>query len=134
MSTWRKEASKRLPELQRIIASREVDNPMMLWIELHMEFDRLCKQEPVSLDLLRKLWGYAKWCMERGGDVGNGAALGFCEHLIDTKALRSILPEIMSQQDYQSLKGLLLHHNTEAQYEDVLQCFVSGPTKLAGTN
>ena len=42
MSAWRKEASKRLPELQRFIASREVDSPMMLWIELHMEFERLC--------------------------------------------------------------------------------------------
>ena len=28
MSAWRKEASKRLPEFQRIIASRDVENPM----------------------------------------------------------------------------------------------------------
>jgi hypothetical protein len=98
---------------------------MMLWIELNMEFQRLCKQEAVPLDLLRRLWGYAKWCMERGDDVGTGAALGFCEHLIDTKESRSILPEIMSQQDYQSLRGLLLYHHTELDYEVGLECFAS---------
>lgn len=123
MSAWRKEASNRLPELQRIIASREVNNPMMLWIELRKEFERLCKQEPAPLELLRRLWGYANWCMERGDDVGTGAALGFCEHLINTKESSSILPVIMSRQDYQSLKGLLLYQNTEADYEAVLKCF-----------
>lgn len=126
MSAWRKEASERLPELQRVIAARGVDNPMMLWIELQMEFERLCKQEPVPMDLLMRLWGYAKWCMECGGDIGTGAALGFCEHLIDTKEARSILPQIMSQQDYQGLKELLLYHNTEVDYEAVLQCFGKG--------
>jgi hypothetical protein len=72
--------------------------------------------------------------MERGDDVGTAAALGFCEHLIDTKESRSILPEIMSQQDYQSLKGLLLYHNTEIDYEAVLKCFGMGATKPTGTS
>jgi hypothetical protein len=127
MSAWRKEASKRLPELQRVIASREIDNPMMLWIELQIEFERLCKQEPVPLDLIRRLWEYAKWCMDRGDDVGTGAALGFCEHLIDTKESRSILPEIMSRQDYEGLKGLLLYHHPEEDYQVVLKCFKNSP-------
>jgi hypothetical protein len=102
---------------------------MMLWIELQMEFEKLCKQEPVHLDLLRRLWGYAKWCMERGDDVGTGSALGFCEHLIDSKESRRILPEIMSRQDFQSLKGLLVYHNTEADYDAVLKSFGPGTTK-----
>jgi hypothetical protein len=126
MITWRKEASKRLPELQRVIAAPEVDNPMRLWIELKMEFERLCKREPAPLDLLRRLWGYAKWCMERGDEVGTGAALGFCEHLIDTKKSRSILPQIMSRQDYQSIQGLLLYHHKEEDYEAVLKRFKKG--------
>jgi hypothetical protein len=123
MSAWRKEASERLPELQRIIASREVDSPMMLWIELNLEFERRCKQEPVPIELLKRLWGYAKWCMGRGDDVGTGAALGFCEHLIDTKESRSVLPKIMSRQDYLDLKPLLLYHNSEPDYEEVLKGF-----------
>lgn len=129
MSAWRKEASKRLPELQRIIASREVYCPMSLWIALQWEFSRLCKQEPVPLDLLRRLWGYAKWCMERGEDIGTAAAFAFCEHLIDTEKSRSILPDIMTRQDYQGLKGLLLYHKTEAEYEVGLKCFGTGKTR-----
>lgn len=134
MSAWRKEASQRLPELQRIIASREVDSPMMLWMELKCEFQRLCKQEPLPLDLLRRLWGYAEWCLERGDDVRTGVALGFCEHLIDTKESRNILPKIMSRQDYLDLKGLLLYHNTEKDYEAVLEYFGTVAMNPKGKN
>jgi hypothetical protein len=105
---------------------------MMLWIELQLEFETLCKQEPAPLDLLRRLWRYATWCMERGDDVGTGDALGFCEHLIDTKESRSILPQIMTRRDYQSLKGLLLYHHTEVDYEAVLKSFGTGATKPPG--
>ncbi len=62
MSRWRREASERLPELQRIIASTEVDSPMMLWIKLHLEFDRLCTEGEEAVDRLRRIWEYALWC------------------------------------------------------------------------
>jgi hypothetical protein len=124
MSAWRKEASQRLPEFQRIIASRDVDNPMMLWIELHIKFAQLCKQVPPDLDLLRRFWSYAKWCMERGHeDVLTAAALAFCEHLLDSEASIHLLPQIMSRQEYEGLKSLLLYHNSPEQYERGLQCF-----------
>lgn len=131
MSAWRREASKRLPELQRIIASRGVDNPMMLWIELSAKFGHLCEEQPPPLDLLRRIWDYARWCIYRVegksspylDDAGNGAALGFCEHLIDTEARRMLLPQVMTRQDYLSLKDLLVYHNTEEQYEDGLKRF-----------
>jgi hypothetical protein len=130
MSLWRKEASKRLPELQRIIASRDVDNPMMLWIELHLKFDDLCGQEPPPLDLIRRVWDYAKWCMGQGhDDAGTAAALGFCEHLLDRKATRRILPEIMTRRDYEGLKSLLLYHNSEEEYARGLSLFESQETR-----
>lgn len=124
MSTWRKEASKHLPELQRIISARTVDNPMMLWLELQFEFAKLCKHEPPPLDLLRRFWNYAKWCMESGDeDVATAAALGFCEHFLDSEASTLLLPQIMSRQDYESLRSLLLYHNSPEQYEMGLKHF-----------
>lgn len=130
MSAWRKEASKRLPEFQRIIASRDVENPMMLWIELSMKFAQLCEQEPPPLDLLRRFWDYAKWCMEHGHeDVSTAAALGFSEHLLDSEATKRLLPKIMSRQDYEGLRGLLLYHNSQEQYERGLQYFDAAKTK-----
>ena len=129
MSAWRKEASKRLPEFQRIIASRNVDNPMMLWIELQMKFARLCDQEHPPLELLRRFWGYAKWCMEHGHeDVLTAATLAFCEHLLDSEASRRLLPQMMSRKDYAGLKSLLLYHNTQEQYERGLQYFEAAKT------
>jgi hypothetical protein len=129
MSAWRKEASNRIPELQRIIASRRVDNPMALWIELGAEFEEQCRQNPLPLDLLRRLWEYAKWCMNQGGDVGTAAAFAFCEHLFRSEASKSVLPQIMSREDYEGLKDLLLYHNTLDQYEQVLKTFHSSKSK-----
>jgi hypothetical protein len=127
MSLWRKEASQRLPELQRIIASRDVDNPMRLWIELKSTFQDLCEQDPLPLDLIKRVWGYAKWCMTHdNGDVATAAALAFGEHLLDRKATRRILPEIMTRADYEGLKGLLLYHNSEEDYANGLKLFETG--------
>jgi hypothetical protein len=114
MSFWRKEASAKLPELQSIIASREVNNPMMLWIELRSKFDQLCEQDPPPLDLLARIWRCATWCMEQGhADSATAAAVAFCEHLLDRKAKRHILSEIMTRKDYEGLRTLLLYHHSE---------------------
>lgn len=130
MSLWRKEASVRLPELQSIIASRDIDNPMMLWIELQLKFEDLCQQDPPALDLIKRVWGYAKWCMHQGSDdVATAAAVGFCEHLLDRNAACRLLPEIMVRHDYESLKGLLLYHNSEEQYALGLELFKNGKSK-----
>jgi hypothetical protein len=124
MSAWRKEALRQLPEFQSVIASREIDNPMMLWIELQMKFAQLCEQEPPPLDLLRRFWEYAKWCMEGGDvDVSTAAALAFSEHLLDSEAIPPLLPRIMSRQDYEGLKSLLLYHNSPERFENGLQYF-----------
>ena len=130
MSAWRKEASKRLPEFQKIIASREVDNPMMLWIELHTRFAQLCRQDPPPVELLRRLWGYAKWCMDQGHeDVQTAAALAFCEHLLDTDASGRLLPQVMSRQDYEGLRSLLLYHDSQEAYERGLHSFAAPKMK-----
>ena len=130
MSRWRKEASERIPELQALVASRQVDNPMMLWIELHLKFDDLCEQEQPPLDLIKRIWEYAKWCMTQGHDhAATGAALGFCEHLLDREATRRILPAIMTRRDYEELRGLLLYHNSEEQFARGLKLFETARTR-----
>ena len=124
MSLWRKEALMRLPELHGLITSDEVDNPMMLWIELQLKFTSMCEQKPPPLELLRRVWGYAKWCMEHGHDtMATAAAFAFCEHLLDRKATRSILPEIMTRPDYEKLRELLLYHNSEEEFAEGLELF-----------
>jgi len=113
MSKWRREAAERLPELKRIIASRIVDNPMMLWIELNQEFERLSNTEPIQLELMKRIWNYCKWCMaHKSQDVQTAAALGFAEHLLDSESRRKILPKIIGRSDFLSLRSLLEYHNS----------------------
>lgn len=119
MSLWRREASERLPELQRIIASRLVDSPMMLWIELNMEFERLCESLPPPIDLLRRIWHYCEWCLQHeSADVQTAAALGFCEHLIQTPERAALLPQIMSMGDYMEFRSLMEHHHSPAEIDE----------------
>lgn len=122
MSQWRREASERLPELQRIIASNLVDSPMMLWIELNQEFQRRCENERPPLELLKRIWGYCEWCLAQGtSDIQTAAALGFCEHLIDTPKRTAILPKIMRRSDFLDLRNLLEYHNTSAEVDECLK-------------
>jgi len=111
-----------LPELQRIISSRLMDNPMMLWIEFQSEFKRLCLHDSPPIDLLARVWQYAKWCLAHGSpDVSTAAALGFCEHLLDHPACAAVLPKIMDRSDFLSIRTLLDYHNTPAEVDTYLQ-------------
>jgi len=97
---------------------------MMLWLEIRMEFQNLCAQDPPPLDLIKRVWEYAKWCMAEGhGDVANAAALVFCEHLLDRNTTRDMLPKVMTRQEYEGLKGLLLYHKTEDDFAKGLKLF-----------
>jgi len=96
MSQWRKEAVSRLPELRKLITDKYTNSPMTLWIELSITFEELAKEEPLRIDLLRRLWSYCEWCVaHRSGDVSTAAALGFCEHLIDSKSKIAVEEKIM---------------------------------------
>lgn len=122
MSKWRREASERLPELQPLIASKLVDNPMMLWIELNQEFERRCEIEPPPLELLTRVWRYCEWCLTHGSDdVRTAAALGFCEHLIDTPKRTELLPRIMRRSDFLDFRTILEYHNTPDEVDACLK-------------
>jgi hypothetical protein len=122
MSRWRREASERLPELQKLIAAKEIDGPMMLWIELNQKFEKLCELKPPPVDLLRRVWLYCDWCLVHGNDdVRTAAALGFCEHLIHTSARVALLPKIMSRSDFIDLRNFVEYHHSPAEVDACLR-------------
>ena len=122
MSRWRREATERLPEFQRLIAAREIDSPMMLWIELNQKFEKLCELKPPPVDLLRRVWLYCEWCLLHGNDdVRTAAALGFCEHLIDTKARVELLPKIMTRNDFIALRNVVEYHHSAEEVDACLK-------------
>jgi hypothetical protein len=123
MSAWRNEATKKLPELQHIIDAHGDGSPTKLRKKLHLEFKRLCRQDPPPLDLLRRFWHYAQWCMRRRDNAAPAATMEFCERLLDTPACRKVLPQIMCRRDYEQAKGVLLCRNTEQAYQKGLAFF-----------
>ena len=107
MSLWRKEASNRLPELQRSIASTLVGNPSELWMQLHWEFDRLCHQDPPPIELLSRIWQYARWSSEHESEDVQFAVISFFfEHIEDTRLYRTVLPQFMSRDEYETVCDL----------------------------
>ena len=80
--------------------------------------------------LTTSIWEYAKWCMEQGHeDVATAAAVAFCEHLLDTKSTRQVLPAIMTRRDYEQLRVLLLYHNSEEEFAKALALFDDRATR-----
>jgi len=107
MSLWRKEASNRLPELQGRITSTLVKNAADLWIHLSCDFDRLCHKEPPPVELLSCIWDYAKWSAEHeNDDVQFAVVTFFFGHIKDTRLYRTVLPQFMSRDEYETVCGL----------------------------
>ena len=51
-----------LPELTEKIVS--VVNPMSPWVDIGFEFDE-AYSEPHNDDLIRRIYGFASWCLEQ---------------------------------------------------------------------
>jgi len=106
-SLWREEASTRLPELQAIVASLDVKTPSDLWMKLCFEFDRLCHEQPPPIELLSRIWQYARWSADHESeDVQFAAITFFFEGITDTRLYRTILPRFMSRNEYETVCGL----------------------------
>ena len=116
MSLWRHEASKRLPELQAKITSTLVENPADLWMELHFNFDSLCHEEPPRVELLSRIWDYAKWSMEHKSEEVQLAVMAFFfEPIKDTRLYRTVLPLFMSRNEYETVCGLRAPSNEKTR-------------------
>ncbi|WP_035610429.1 hypothetical protein [Haloferula sp. BvORR071] len=66
-----------------------------------------------------------------GDDVRTGAALGFCEHLIDTPAQAKLLPQIMKREDFVALRSFMEYHHAPAEVEALLRELWPGAFKDA---
>jgi len=92
---WREVAQRMLPELQSEIA--EAETPMRLWIEIVFHFDA-AYEEPRNESLIKRVYGYADWCLEQ--DIGERAqehlptcvVVCFWEHIPTCKAAREDMP------------------------------------------
>ena len=95
---------------------------MMLWIEINLEFEKLCNRADPPIDLLSRIWDYCDWCLIHGGDdVRTAAALAFCEHLIDTAGKKAVLPKVMKRSDFLAVRNFVEYQNSPGEVDTYLK-------------
>jgi hypothetical protein len=115
MSAWKRVALEKLPEYRGLIDA--ADNPMALWIELHLKFERATDE-----DLIRRIFEYARWCMQRSGegrylsDAGTAAVCAFYEHLPQHADIRRDLSRWLTREEFANLRDAFRYHLSEAEF------------------
>jgi hypothetical protein len=89
MSAWRRKALAMFPDLRNQLQSEERDLPS-LFNELE-DVAELAHQSKDS-ETLRRIHGYAEWCLRQGGDLWVHAGMGFYENLFMRVPWDEIVP------------------------------------------
>ncbi len=131
MSAWRHVGIELLPEYRKLIETS--DGPMMLWIELHLELDRLLGETPRQDAVIQHLFDYAKWCLHCPGqgeylsDAGTAAVVAFYEHLpgLERRYWRE-LSRWFPREDFLNLTNAYRYRLNEAQLQEFIAEYLAG--------
>ena len=120
MSAWRRQALSHLPECRAIINA--ADNPMAMWIELHLEFERA--MEVANHDLVGRFMQFAAWCIsEESGklpnDTSTAVACAFYEHLPETRKYWPNFPKWFSRSQFEMLLPVFSYHLSPDDFADL---------------
>ena len=122
MSAWKRIALEKLPEYRGVIDA--ADNPMALWIELHLKFEDAYRAEIPTDDLVRRFFDYARWCRQSPGegghlsDAGTAAVCAFYEHLPKHAGIRRDLPRWLTRAEFFDLREAFRYHLSEQEFAD----------------
>ena len=128
---WHFQAQEMLPELTDKIAG--ADCAMGLWVEIHFAFDT-AYNEPRNDDLIRRIYGFANWCMKQPrsnnaqDDLFTCVIVCFYEDIPTNKAARTDMTRWFTLQDVRQNKEVFSYHLSAAEYEDLLALFTSAKT------
>jgi hypothetical protein len=122
MSLWRKEAFDRLPECRSQLQQEK--SPYLFFHELgvvlyqaHLRNDK---------DLIRRIYGYAQWCLEAPRGLGAAddlltiVTVSFFEHLPTHREIRKEVGRWLPKSVIEEMHEVFLHHGTEEQYQEML--------------
>lgn len=119
MSTYREEALERFPEFNQEIS--ESENPMALWIELHLIFENAYKT-PRNDDLIKRIYMFADWCLQQPqsqhaeDDLFTAACVCFFEHISEYKAAREDMPRWFTVEKLTALESVFRYHLSEEKF------------------
>ncbi|MDP8033923.1 hypothetical protein QJU43_05980 [Pasteurella atlantica] len=123
MKEWIVHTKKNIPEIFEY-DNGEIDNPMMLWIELHCLFDTAVstKNEDLIKRIFQEVHYYETYENNpNGDDFSTAVCLAFTEHLLDKENYIPYVLKYISRQKFIKYKALLTYHNDEKKYLNVLK-------------
>src|SRR5689334_3068853 len=95
MSAWRRKALALFPE-HRADITHPVSTPLHeLFFLLYLDAERAHAAEltdPSAPLVLRRIHGFAEWCLHHGGKLWDNAAIGFYENLFNRVPWELIIP------------------------------------------
>ena len=117
MAAWQEKALELLPSMRETIVAAE--NPMALWIDLHIELERAYEADPPDEDLLANIFRYAHWSGFEAGDddAQTAASLAFYEHLHTHAKVRADLPNRITKEDFLKLSDLFQYFFEPSEYQ-----------------
>ena len=129
---WRSQAQAVLPELAEEIAA--ATNSMQLWIEIGLAFVS-AYNEPYNDDLIRRIYGFASWCIEQPrsrhaqDDLFTCVVVGFYEDIPLNKAAWADMPRWFTAEEVRQNRRVLSYHSSAAEDEELLTLFGSAKTE-----
>ena len=125
MDEWRSRAIENFPELrEELNDTDEILSPHPLWFELlplTAEAHRATDD-----DLLRRIYGYASWSYEQGGDLSNAVAVSFYEHLLDERWMRPLTLPWLNARVVKDIRPLWSDQLSGEEMREVEQLIRSG--------
>jgi len=126
MEQWRKVALQMLPELSSEI--EEAETPMSLWLQIVFSFDQ-AYGEPRNEDFIRRVYGYADWCLLQ--PLGETAeehlptcvAVMFWEHIPTLKVARDDMPKWISLENMIANEPWFKHRLSEEEREELKRVY-----------
>jgi len=125
MTAWREKAFELLPGLREITVSAE--NPMELWIDLHMALEQAYEADPRDEHLVESIFKYAHWSGFESGDddAQTAASVAFYEHLPAHPKVRTDLPNRITKEDFLKLKDLFPYFLVPSEYQEFEREFLA---------
>jgi hypothetical protein len=130
MSLWRREAIRRLPELQRQIADAE--GPFLVWpILRHFLLLPACHTHPPDRRTAARIYDYAAWRCWRHPSLTIRPVVAdeFYERLPDDPRTREDMPRWLSQEQFDSL-AFVWSYLTPQNFEDLQREFMKNKARI----
>jgi hypothetical protein len=117
MTQWREKALELLPGLRETIVSAE--NPMALWIDLHMTLERAYETNPPDEHVIENIFKYAHWSGFESGDddAQTAVSVAFYEHLPAHAKVRTDLSNRITKEEFSQLRGLFQYFLEPSEYQ-----------------